>query len=125
MAIRKIYKVTMNIILQRKSYRMCKPCIWINENLTGCLQRFVVLGYERIIKDLISNTNNNVLQIIFSEHNCDFHRRTGETWRTRVTCPDQLWASKVCRTNNFPLEESNVWWRKKNYYKYDLGENNA
>jgi hypothetical protein len=46
----------------------------IDKNLTGCLQRYVVLQYERTIKYLILNTNNIVLQIISSEHNFDFHR---------------------------------------------------
>jgi hypothetical protein len=42
----------------------------INDNLTGCLQRGVVVGYERMIKWLISNTNNVVLEIIPGKHNC-------------------------------------------------------
>jgi hypothetical protein len=35
----------------------------VNKNLTGCLQRCVILGYERKRKYLIFNTNNTVLQI--------------------------------------------------------------
>jgi hypothetical protein len=54
--------------------RLSKRPVGIDKNLTGWLQRYVVLQYERMIKYLILNTNNVALQIILSEHIFDFHR---------------------------------------------------
>jgi hypothetical protein len=56
-----------------------------NDNLTGGLQGYVVLECERVIRSLISNANNVALQLITREHNLGFHRRTGQTERTRTT----------------------------------------
>jgi hypothetical protein len=86
----------------------------IDKNLTGCLQRYVVLQYERMIKYLILNTNNIVLQIIPSEHNFDFHRRRGEICPTNPTCLDRpacrhLVAWITCRWSNPVLAAGRVY----------------
>jgi hypothetical protein len=47
------------------------------------LAKMYSVGYERMINDLIANTNDSVLKIIPKEHNFDFHRGTGGTWRTK------------------------------------------
>jgi hypothetical protein len=52
--------------------RLSKRGESIDKNLTGCLQRYGVLQYERMIKYFISNINNVVLQIIASERDFDF-----------------------------------------------------
>jgi hypothetical protein len=53
-----------------------KPPWLIKENLTGCLQRYVVHRYERKWKAWMLNTKNIVVQIICrEEHNFNFHRR--------------------------------------------------
>jgi hypothetical protein len=83
-----IYKVNMSVIAMGMTNRLSKPLESIDKNLTGCLQRNMVLQYERTIKYLILNTNDIVLQIIPSEHNFDFHCRPGEICRTSPTCVD-------------------------------------
>jgi hypothetical protein len=85
-----IYKGTLNIILQRKIDQMCKPCEWINENLTKWLLRYVVFGCARMTKCSISNTNKNVLQMMPREIIFTFHRRAGETWWTKQSRSDHL-----------------------------------
>jgi hypothetical protein len=44
-----------------------KPCVSIDNNLTGRLQRDMVLQHERTTKYLILNTNSIMLQIIANE----------------------------------------------------------
>jgi hypothetical protein len=58
--------------------RLAKPHEWIHKNPTGCLQKYVVLQYERIIKHFILNTNDVLSQIIAKEHNFEFHRTSRE-----------------------------------------------
>jgi hypothetical protein len=53
----------------------------INDNTTACLQRYVVLGYERMTKYLTLTTNNIVLHIIPREYNSDSHCRPGDICR--------------------------------------------
>jgi hypothetical protein len=65
----------MNIILQRKINCLPKAHGSISENLTGCLHRYAVFGYERMIKHLNSNPNNIVWRTIFREQNFGFHQR--------------------------------------------------
>jgi hypothetical protein len=65
----------MNMRINGMRNRLSKPRRSINKNLTGCLQRYVVLGYEKNRKYLEFKINNIVLQIIAREHNFDFHRR--------------------------------------------------
>jgi hypothetical protein len=76
----------MEVIVMGMRNRLFKPHAPIGENLTGCLQRYVVLQYERTIKYLILNANNIALQIIFSEHLFDFHHIPGEMCRINPTC---------------------------------------
>jgi hypothetical protein len=95
----------------------------INENLTGCWQRYVVLGYERKGKYLIPNTNSTVLSILFRESNSDFHHRTGETCRTKWTCPDRTGGSTFCPRNIVSFQSSDVCWSQPEYYEYDMYEN--
>jgi hypothetical protein len=92
----------MKIIFHSKSLHLPKACGPTNENLTGCLQRYVFLGYEIMINDLSSNTKNSMLQIILMKRNFDFHRRTGGTWRTIGTRRDHPDLSMSCRLNNCP-----------------------
>jgi hypothetical protein len=65
----------MKITLQRKSNCLPKARGSISENLTGCLHRYVVSGYERMTKYSNSNPNNIVLQTIFREQDFGFHQR--------------------------------------------------
>jgi hypothetical protein len=78
----------MNLIAMGMRNRLSKRHGSVDENLTGCLQRYAVLQYEITIKYLILNTNNIVLQIISSEHNFDFdfHRSPREMWRPNPMC---------------------------------------
>jgi hypothetical protein len=64
----------MDITPMEMRNQLSKPHERTDKNLTGCLQIYVVLQYERVIKYLILNANNLALQIILSEHNFDFHR---------------------------------------------------
>jgi hypothetical protein len=65
----------MNITLKRKSNLLPNARRWMNENLTWRLQSYTVFGYERMVNDLNSNTNQKMFQIIPREHNFDFHQR--------------------------------------------------
>jgi hypothetical protein len=89
------------------SNQLFKPCGSIDENLAKCLQRHVVLGYERNRKYLYLNINNMVLQTVPWEDNCDFHQKTGEIWGLSGKCPGGLDASKFCRRNNLSFEQLN------------------
>jgi hypothetical protein len=42
-----MYEVNMNVIMNGMRNRLSNPWRSIKENLTGCLDRYVVLGYER------------------------------------------------------------------------------
>jgi hypothetical protein len=55
--------------------QLSKPCGSIDENLTGCLQRYVGPGYKRNQKHLFLNRNNVVLQTIGWKDSCDFLRK--------------------------------------------------
>jgi hypothetical protein len=66
------YEVTMKIISTRTSNQLSKPRGSTDENLTGCLERYVVLGSERDQQHLNFTTNNRILQMIRMEDNCDF-----------------------------------------------------
>jgi ribose 1,5-bisphosphokinase PhnN len=72
--------VNMNVMVMGMRNRLSKRRRGSDENLTGRLQRHVVLHDERMIKYLILNTNNIVLQIVPNEHHFDFdfHRRPKE-----------------------------------------------
>jgi hypothetical protein len=72
----------MNVMVMGMTNWLSKPRGPTNKNLAGCLQRYVILGYERMRKYLILNTNNVILQIIPSQPHFDFHRRPGETYPT-------------------------------------------
>jgi hypothetical protein len=65
----------MNIVAKGMTNWSAKRRQSIQGNLTRCLQRNVVFGYERMKKYSISNTNNIMLQIILKQHNFDFHGR--------------------------------------------------
>jgi hypothetical protein len=47
MALRR-YEMNMNIRVNRMRNGLSKLCESNNENMTECLQRYVVFGYERI-----------------------------------------------------------------------------
>jgi hypothetical protein len=96
----------------------------INKNLTWCSQRYVVLGYERMRNDLNANTNNSASQVIPSEHNFDFHRRAGETWRTRPRRPGYPDLPMSCRRHNFSLEQLEPWWKTPEHYEYNAIKDN-
>jgi hypothetical protein len=102
----------MNVMANGMRNRLSKPRWSLNENLTGCWQRNVVLGYERNHKVLNFTTNNTVLQIIPSEHNFDFHfhHRTGETCPAKPTCSDGPGGVASYRVNNFSSEQLGIWW---------------
>jgi hypothetical protein len=74
-----IYEVNLNVNVNMRVNRtrncLSKPREPSNENLTGCLQRCAVLGYERKQKDLLCTTNNKTLWLISRELNFDFHQR--------------------------------------------------
>jgi hypothetical protein len=88
---RRIYKVALNVIAMGMRDRLFKRRQSIDENMTGCLQRYVIFQHERTMKYLISNTNNIVLQIIPRKHDFDFHCRRGEICRTNP--PDKPFKS--------------------------------
>jgi hypothetical protein len=67
------YQVAINITAKGTRNRWSKTLGPINENLTPCLQRYVVPGYESNRNDLFMNINNKMLQIIPMEHNFNFH----------------------------------------------------
>jgi hypothetical protein len=71
--------VNMNAVPKGMIHWLFKPRGSIREKLTVCLQRDVVFGYESMLKCLISNTNNIMLQIIPTERNYNLHHRTEET----------------------------------------------
>jgi hypothetical protein len=58
---RRIYEVIVNASSLRMRNYLLKRGEWTDKNLTGCLQIYVVLQYERMIKYLILNTNNVAL----------------------------------------------------------------
>jgi hypothetical protein len=68
----RIYNVHTKMIAMRMKNQLSKRDKSIEKNLTGCLQRYVVLQYERMIKYLILNINNVMFQRIVREHNSDF-----------------------------------------------------
>jgi hypothetical protein len=68
-------EVIMKIIGKGTKNQLSNPRGSIDENLTGCLQRHLVLGHQRYRKHLFSNMNNTVLQVMAWEDNCDFLRR--------------------------------------------------
>jgi hypothetical protein len=84
---------------------MSKPRERINKKLTGCLRKYVVLGYERMITKLISKTNKIALQIISSEHNLIViagRETIGEQERRVLIClaPERLVAGIVPHWRN-------------------------
>jgi hypothetical protein len=85
---RRIYKVNVGVIAMGMRNRLSKARGSIDKNLTGCLQRYIVFQYERMIKYLILNTNNVAFQIIPNEHNFDFHRGPREICRPNPTWLD-------------------------------------
>jgi hypothetical protein len=58
---RQSYQVAINITAKGTRNRWSKTLGPINENLTQCLQRYVVLGYESNRNDLFMNINNEML----------------------------------------------------------------
>jgi hypothetical protein len=46
------YEVNVNVRVKRMGKWLSKPGETINENLTGCLQWYVVIGYETKLKRL-------------------------------------------------------------------------
>jgi hypothetical protein len=115
--IRRIYEVNMNVIINGMRNRLSKPRRSIKENLTGCLQRYVVLGYERNRKYLKFKINNIVLQIIprGQAFDFDFHHRTGEICPAKRRPPDWPRAPTFCRVNNFSSEQLLIWWKYQYY----------
>jgi hypothetical protein len=113
----------MNIMAKGMINQLSKPRAPINENLTGCLQRSVVLGCKRKRKYLIFKTNSIVSQIILREHNFDFHHRTGEACRAKPTCSDCPSPSTSCYSNNFSFEQLDVCPRKDKYCEDKFDEN--
>jgi hypothetical protein len=115
---RQIYDVNMNIMAKGMWNRLSKPCASVNENLTRCLQRYVVLGYERKRKYLFFNPNNTVLRAIPRKHNFDFHRRTGELREQSRHVPIGLACPGFVAWISSP-------WRKYKYQEHELYENNG
>jgi hypothetical protein len=70
-----IDEVAVKIIGRGTSNQLSKPRGSIDENPTGCLQKYVVSGYERNRKYLHFKTDNKVSQMISREDNCDLLRR--------------------------------------------------
>jgi hypothetical protein len=103
-------EVKLNIRVNGMRNRPLSPSRSIQENVTGCLQKYVVLKYEISRKYLKFKINNIVLQIILREHNFDFHHRTGETCPAKPTCPDWPGVAASCRVNNFSSEQLGLWW---------------
>jgi hypothetical protein len=79
-------KLDLIVIAMGITNWLSKPREPINKNLTGCLQRYVILRYERMRKYLIFNTNNIAFQILPREHHFDFHRRPGKICGTSSRC---------------------------------------
>jgi hypothetical protein len=82
----------MKIMGKGKSNQLSKPRGSIDENLTGWLQRHIVLGYERNRKRLFLNINNMVLQTIPWEDNCDFLQRNPDI---HVFTLSPIWTFKL------------------------------
>jgi hypothetical protein len=68
-----VSEVAMKIIGKGTNNHLSKPRGSIRENLTRCLQKYVLLGYERDRKYLNFKTNNRVLQAILRVNIFDFH----------------------------------------------------
>jgi hypothetical protein len=68
-----IYKVDVNVIAKGMGNQLLKRRGSVDKDLTRSLQTYVVLQYERMIKYLISDTNNGAQLIIPRKHNFDFH----------------------------------------------------
>ena len=82
-----IHGTTVNDIIMGTMNWPSKTGGTINENLTGCLQRYVVLGYERKQKSIIFIINNIVLPIIARDYIFDFPCRSGEMCRQTGSVP--------------------------------------
>jgi hypothetical protein len=65
----------MKIMGKAMCNELSKPRGSIDENQTGCWQRYVVLGYERNRQYSFSDINNMVLQIISWKDNGDSLQR--------------------------------------------------
>jgi hypothetical protein len=76
--------------------RPSKPRGSIGENLTWCLQRYLVLGYQRSWKHLFLNINALALQIIPREHNFDLISITG-----REKFSEQVLNVPICPERRF------------------------
>jgi hypothetical protein len=74
-----MYDVNVNVVANGMINRPSKPYGPINDNLTGCLQRCVDLGYERMIDCLILPRNNIVPGMTPRAHNSESQRRTRGT----------------------------------------------
>jgi hypothetical protein len=69
-------------------HRISTISFFTHQNLTGRLQRYVILGYERNRKDWTLKRNNVMLQIIPIKHNFDFDRRN---WDIHISIFLRMW----------------------------------
>jgi hypothetical protein len=74
-----IYEIIVKIMGRGTSNPLSKPRESIINNLTECLQRYIVFGYERHRKHINFKIHERVLQIIPNEDNCDFLQRNGDS----------------------------------------------
>jgi hypothetical protein len=71
----RIYEVNVNIKINRMRNGPSKPCGPNTENLTGCLQRYVVLGYGRKRKKCTLHSKQQGVINDFQVAEFDFHQR--------------------------------------------------
>jgi hypothetical protein len=120
---RQNYQVAINITAKGMRNRWSKTLGPINENVTQCLQRYAVLGYESNRNDLFLTISNNVFQIIPSGNNYNFLRMTEGIWRSSLRYSAQPGASSFCRINNFYFELWYVCLMSDKYWKYNVDTN--
>jgi hypothetical protein len=99
-----VYQVNVHITDKGVRNQLSERPGSIDNNPTGYLQRYVVLGRERNRKILEFKINYMLMEIMSWEHNVDFHHRTTGIWRASVNWPDQVGLSIFYRGNNFCFE---------------------
>jgi hypothetical protein len=117
-----IYEVNINTRAKGTRRWLFNPRETPNENVTGCFQKHVVLGYERTPKPLFLNLNITVLQIIPREH--DLISITG-----REKFAGQMWNVPIRRAfwplvAGIPLLWVLGYWLNHKCYKSELDEDN-
>jgi hypothetical protein len=106
-----MHQIIMDNKVNGMKNRLSKPRKEHNENLTGCLQKYLVLGYKRNRKC----SNHMVLQILSKEDNFDLRHRKGKIWSAKAKRSDQPGAMTLGGKNHFSFEYLNIQWRNFKY----------